>query len=192
LPASGNYSGPTVESGINNPPELSDGKVEPTSGDTKTNFEFSVVYTDIEDDEPTVRLVYISGNAYEMYSDDTTYSDGALFTYSRTLPAGEHTYYFEFSDGENTTRLPESGTKSGPIVEEAPNTPPELSDGKVYPTVGDITTKFTYQVTYTDADDDNHIQCTQTILPMPMGLYLHTLQSCLQVIILIISSSVTV
>jgi len=46
------------------------------------------------------------------------YADGAVFSHKTTLSAGQHTYYFEASDGFFTARFPEDGTLSIEIPRE--------------------------------------------------------------------------
>jgi hypothetical protein len=113
----------SVSAAPNHAPTLSSSGVSPSSGKTDTAFTFSVTYTDADNDAPTVKKVYIDGVAHDMSSTATTYTSGVVFTYSTKLSKGSHTYYFEFSDGTETVRLPTSGTNSGPSVTEKPSKP---------------------------------------------------------------------
>jgi hypothetical protein len=86
----------------NEVPELTNGKISPTSGNTDTEFTFTVIYTD-DENEPGDVHIWIDGNRYEMSpdSEDTDYSDGVEYAYKTKLDKGAHEYYFTGSDGTN-------------------------------------------------------------------------------------------
>ncbi len=149
---SSTLSGPTVTP-TKHAPTVYQGEVSPTSGTTQTIFTYSVLYTDLDNDAPTIRNVYIDGIAHAMSSSDTTYTDGATFIYSTTLGLGSHTFYFHFSDGTNEIRLPTTGAYSGPAVSQAPSAP-TLTSGAVSPTTGDTLTTFWFNVTYKDLENE--------------------------------------
>ena len=139
---------------INHAPSLSSGYVSPASGDTSTMFDYYVTYTDSDGDAPTTKYVYVDGSPKTMTKISGSYTSGATYKYSTTIPAGSHNYYFYFNDGHgHTVRLPTSGSYSGPNV-SIPNQPPSLSSGYVSPASGDTSTMFDYYVTYTDSDGD--------------------------------------
>ncbi len=82
------------------PPELSNPKMEPESGNTETEFTFSIHYYDVESQAPSyVRLVTDVGT-YDMEFSSGKVANG---TYQCTinLPEGEHKYHFTASDGSN-------------------------------------------------------------------------------------------
>jgi hypothetical protein len=93
----------------------------------------------------------------ETDGEDTDYTDGKLYTYTKTLTAGiDYTYYFEAYDINGSTATPTTEL-SGPVV----NTPPKLAwlndtgyvtDG-INPNTGVPETSFTYKVVYTDTDN---------------------------------------
>ena len=115
-----------------NAPELSNGKVTPLNGTTITNFVYSVVYTDADNDAPLFVKVNIDDYEYSMNKNDTNdnnYIDGCVYTYSKYLAAGNHTYSFIGNDGEfQDVLLPSSGNYTGPYVLE-PETSPTQSIG---------------------------------------------------------------
>ncbi|MFW3146214.1 MAG: hypothetical protein ACMUIE_05335 [Thermoplasmatota archaeon] len=115
---------------LNHPPVLASGMVEPDLGTTDDEFTFSIQYSDEDDDEPTVRMVYIDNVPFEMSSEDTTYADGSIFTYTGQLTSGDHVYHFLFNDGRDETRFPETGSLDGPNV-ILPNEPPEMIGGSI-------------------------------------------------------------
>jgi len=163
-PASGETTGPVTKA--NNPPELRNGAVKPSSGSTATLFRYEVTYVDKDNDAPGVSggvngvEVIIDGARYAMSkvnASDNTYTDGALYRYETdtlTLTPPDHNYYFEASDGIDTVRLDDSGNPfPGPTV--VANTPPVLSKESVTPLVGTPnSTTFVYTVTYTDAENN--------------------------------------
>lgn len=99
------------------PPVLSNGYVTPGSGDTYTVFGYYVTYYDSYGNAPTQKQVCIDGTAwYNMGLFSGSPSNG-VYSCLLTLAAGNHNYYFQFSDGVNSpVNLPASGTYSGPTV----------------------------------------------------------------------------
>ena len=125
----GKYTGPTNLSTItmggpitetanfapNRPPVLSSGSVSPVSGKMSMIFTYLVTYYDPEGAAPTINRVWIDGVSHDMTLYRGTASYG-VYRYQTTLAAGSHTFYFAFSDGVNTVRLPLSGSYRGPTV----------------------------------------------------------------------------
>jgi hypothetical protein len=87
---------------INEVPELTNGKMTPSTGDTDTEFTFTVIYTD-DENEPGDVHIWIDGDRFEMTPDvdDTDYTDGVKYTYQTKLDKGTHEYYFTGTDGTN-------------------------------------------------------------------------------------------
>lgn len=108
------FKGITVE--YNSPPILTAGQIDRVSGDRTSWFEYTVTYTDVDNDEPTVSYVYIDGSPFPLTSPDLDFTNGAAFSYTTRLGLGEHEFYFEFSDGKNTIRDPPVGVYTGPEV----------------------------------------------------------------------------
>ncbi len=116
----------------NQRPELLDASVTPSTGDTSTTFTFTVTYKDSDDDAPSIARVWIDGTAYDMTGNGSTdYTTGVTYSYSTTLSAGVHSYWFEFndgvdhvySDGSNTLKSPKKGNYSLSVSQgpEPPN-----------------------------------------------------------------------
>ncbi len=107
---------------INNPPLLSNPKLEPESGDTETEFIFTVHYFDLDDDPPTSILVVIDEviNNMALLPDQ----EPANGTYQCTikLTKGEHTYYFSASDGFDSVKLDGFTT---PVIKKSGSEPEE-------------------------------------------------------------------
>jgi surface protein len=107
------YSGPTV---MNSAPTLTSGTVSPSGGTPTTTFTYTVTYTDADNNAPSYMRVYIDGIYYTMSKQnagDVTYTDGCIYTYSCSLVAGSHNYFFNTSDGYATTT---TTTSTGPTV----------------------------------------------------------------------------
>ena len=111
----------------NQPPILLEGKVTPTSGSPSTNFIYSVIYKDADNDAQINVFVVIDGSSsYPLSSSGcTTYSTGCVYEVVKSLLAGSHNYYFKANDGNNPdVKLPPSGTYPGPTVTSSTNQPP--------------------------------------------------------------------
>ncbi len=119
---------PTVSIGANEAPVLSEGAVQPTHGDYSDIFEFSVIYTDEDGDEPVDAYVRVIGfkelnKVYDqeirMVQTGGTPPEGASYAHTTNLPLGEYCYYFYFNDGHgHNAYLPAGGFPGfeGPIV----------------------------------------------------------------------------
>jgi hypothetical protein len=82
----------------NTDPDLTQGRITPTSGDTDTTFTFSVHYTDADGDAPVSITVVIDGTEHDMTLATGDAADGT-YEYETTLTEGNHTYYFKANDG---------------------------------------------------------------------------------------------
>jgi hypothetical protein len=157
LPKSGAFHGPCVKRNgtVNNPPKLFYGFVSPMYANTSTLFTYTVVYKDPDNDAPIVKKVFIDNRGYTMSFVRGNYSTGAHYQYKTKLAAGNHTFYFSFSDGRLFARLPANGTFNGPTVSiPSPNNSPVLYTGSVTPRSGTTSTMFLYSVYYKDLDSD--------------------------------------
>ena len=153
--------------------------VYPLSGDVSTSFVYRVKYTDADNDAPKsgypkVHIkkggTAITGSPFtmtEVESSDTTYTDGKLYTYSKSgLTAGtDYTYYFEALDANDGT-----ATGAGTTATDNPDVSnPDVSNNVptldytgesgytasgVKPQSGDTALSFVYRIKYTDADND--------------------------------------
>jgi phospholipase C len=97
-------SGPyTLELGniVQTPVLLTNSGVQPTSGTITTLFTFSTTYAEANGQAPTVAQLYVDNTAYSMTFVSGSYSTGALYQVITTLPAGSHTFFFVFSDGQS-------------------------------------------------------------------------------------------
>lgn len=148
---------------VNACPSLSDGDVDPASGDSTTTFTFSVRYSDQDGDSPTIMNVVIDGTPHEMSLVSGSASNGVYTfeTTAGTLDVGTHSYHFYFEDEfcQCPTRLPSEGTYSGPMVN---NSCPTLTNYGFEPERGDFTTSFRFGVGY--YDPDGHLPTVKNIV----------------------------
>ncbi len=105
---------PPILSWTGEPNYVSDG-LDPDKGNTSTQFVYRVMYNDLDNDAPKsgypkVHILKegseISNSPFtmdEVDTRDTTYTDGKLYTYTRTdLATGtDYSYYFEAKDQSN-------------------------------------------------------------------------------------------
>jgi len=143
-------------------PVLSDPSLTPTIGDSSTNFTFAVTYTQADNQAPEyayAAIVKPDGNKIlkAMTTTDTTYSNRSLHTCATKLPAGSHSYYFQF---KGAGKVVKTSTASGPVVYSAPT----LSGGALAPTSGTTATDFLYEVVYSQPEDQAPVYVYAVIL----------------------------
>jgi RNA polymerase subunit RPABC4/transcription elongation factor Spt4 len=96
----------TFQVGFNSQPELKNDRVTPDSGDTSTNFIFFVEYFDADGDLPAYVNLVLDNITFNMapIDDGSTPQSGIQYRIEFfNLAAGDHTFYFESSDGRNIT-----------------------------------------------------------------------------------------
>ncbi len=104
---------------VSGPQRISLGRplLSPLTGDQGTLFSFAVTYEGGEDVAPAVANVVIDGRAHALTLAPNREADGREYRLETYLPAGEHSFYYYVADGRGqATRLPASGTFSGPKV----------------------------------------------------------------------------
>lgn len=125
FPSTGSIAGPNVSATPkNNPPVLGANSIGPAGGNTSTLFTFTVVYTDVDDQNPAVKDLILDGKSYSMSLSAGTPSGGATYTYQTALGAGVHRYSYSFSDGYDGVRLPSSDNYTTPNITSAPSDEP--------------------------------------------------------------------
>lgn len=139
----------------NYPPELLNGIVSPTQGNTTTIFQFEVNYTDSDDIEPEEINVIIDGSVYPMSKKNLTdndYVSGVIYIYQTPLTNTTHSYYFNASDYRFSVNTSEF---IGPDeISKMTDNPPGLNQDDLYPFIGHTGTKFRFRVNYSDPDND--------------------------------------
>ncbi len=105
---------------VDYPPTLTNPAVTPSAGSTSTMFNYTITYTDLDNDPPSFMKIEIDGSEYMMFEVDPTdvdYTDGKEFYYTTTISSGSHDYQFFTSDGTsevNTTLF------MGPVIDDVP------------------------------------------------------------------------
>jgi len=149
----------TISVTVNNLPVLSSGSVSPTVGTTLDRFNFSVIYTDSDDDPPMELVVVIDGSiSLTLFVDesasstlkDGVFSNGEKFIYRTSIPLGTHTFVFNATDGLGYVQT----TQMTVTVNPPPNNPPSLSAVSIIPSSGNINDVFKFGVIYDDDDND--------------------------------------
>jgi PGF-CTERM protein len=100
----------------NNAPSLNTALFDPDEGTRMDQFTFTIIYTDGENDHPTVSYIYIDEVPNIMSPDGFSYQDGEVFRFRTTLDIGEHNIRFLFNDGKTEVRFPPTGVMPGPTV----------------------------------------------------------------------------
>jgi len=133
---------------------LSSGYVTPTSGDASTRFTWRIKYWNTGNLAPSEVWLAIRSAATGSVSwrqmwaynpSDTTYTDGAWFTYTCYMGGGAYTFRFAARCGAEWAYWPQpAGSYAvGPSVN-----PVVLSSGYLTPTSGTPATDFTWRVKY--------------------------------------------
>jgi hypothetical protein len=109
------------------PISLTQSSVNPTSGNSSTAFTFQTTYLDTSNEAPTQALLYLDGKkSNQMNYVSGSYKTGAIYQVTLTnLSAGNHTFFFVFSDNESTWADPlypdsYSGPNVGPNAHAIP------------------------------------------------------------------------
>ena len=95
---------------VNDPPVLFDEDVNYIYGNKSSNFMFSIMYMDIDGDEPVNVSLILDGVRHAMRNNKTTpldFKKGVLYSCPLNLSTGFYQYYYLASDGRSTTRFPE-------------------------------------------------------------------------------------
>ncbi|MFB0526283.1 MAG: T9SS type A sorting domain-containing protein, partial [bacterium] len=150
---------------------ISDG-LDPEVGPRETGFVYRVKYTDEDNDPPASGYPKLhikkGGSDIGVFAmdqvdlGDNTYSDGKLYTYTKSglEPGTDYTYYFEANDIWN---IPATGDPTNSVDgPDVTNRAPTLSwTGEVNytsdgldPEVGPRETSFVYRVNYADEEND--------------------------------------
>jgi hypothetical protein len=132
------YVPPEPEEPKNNKPKLSDGKMTPTSGDTETEFTFSINYSDEDGDPPASITIVIDGIPYTMSKKGGENASDGIYEYKTTLTEGIHNYYFEANDSkinaepsDTTPTVTEDAVITPEIIKTVPEEKKEEAEEEV-------------------------------------------------------------
>ncbi|UCE38187.1 MAG: VCBS repeat-containing protein, partial [Thermoplasmata archaeon] len=157
---------------LNNIPILSGEAVDPTQDYGGQYFNFTVVYTDLDDEPPieiTLNLTGPSGGTFIMMEEDAldiNYADGKDFYYILTLDAGTYSYHFAASDGNYFIETVE--VLDSPVVL---NNAPILTEAIVNPAIDYSGEYFNFTVNYSDLDNDVPTNITVNITGPSGGIF---------------------
>ena len=84
---------------INMKPELTNCTITPKSGDTDSEFTFSVKYYDKDSDLPTFIKVIIDGQEFNLTLKPGENGSNGIYEYKTKLSEDNHSYYFMVNDG---------------------------------------------------------------------------------------------
>jgi hypothetical protein len=143
-------------------PNTNNGTLDPLAGIRSTIYKYRVKYTHLDNTAPTsITLVIDEGQpgakTVALTPQGTgpfDYRTGVVYGYDTSameLPVGAHTYAFYATDGLTQTSL---APFSGPTVSNALLSLSAPVDGTLSPASGAPSTDFTYQVIYTNADNN--------------------------------------
>jgi hypothetical protein len=127
-------------------PTLTNDNIAPPYGSPSTSFNFSVRYTDADNNAPVLRQVHVWAFSHTMSKvnpADNDYTDGVDYYWYWSYNENNYTVYFEFSDGKTTvTTTPKTLRISSRAL--------SLSSPQVTPAYGSSGAPFTFSVVYTD------------------------------------------
>jgi len=109
---------------INDPPILFKGNCSPSNGTTTTDFTFSIVYKDIDGDEPVNISLVLDGHWYAMKNNGSLpldHQEGMRYYSTLKLSEGVHRYHFYASDGNANIRFPSDGDFSTSHIRYRPS-----------------------------------------------------------------------
>jgi hypothetical protein len=119
---------PVLNVGENTPPVLASPNVAPRTGPLGTSFNFTVRYTDANNNLPVLRAVVVDAETISIGTGNHKYSVGVDF--NRRLAGfavGVHQFHFVFDDGmSRVTTPPDSFEVTGTAIAENPGRGPLL------------------------------------------------------------------
>ncbi len=139
---------------FNNIPSLSSFAVTPTTGFGGQYFNFTVIYSDADNDAPISIMVNITGPSggnfimMELSPNNQNFAEGKLYYYNTTLSTGTYSYHFSATDGLHwveTSEMPASLTVA--------NNPPWIKI--TYPPESGVTVDDNLTITWIDLDPDD-------------------------------------
>jgi len=117
LPQNGFIRGPEIMARANTPPMLTEQRIEPPTGGTRTRYGYLVNYRDCDLDAPSLALIYVNGTPHQLNLVKGDAYDGLYAYYGGQVLGYLHDYYFYFEDGRGgACRFPNVGIFHGPVV----------------------------------------------------------------------------
>jgi subtilisin family serine protease len=105
---------------VNYPPSLSAASVAPLVGYPTDNFNFTVLYQDLDGEAPLGISLVLDGSPKQVSWSSSDHASGVVYYWNGTVPSqGTHNFWFNATDGNYTVSTP---TSSGPmVVDNAPD-----------------------------------------------------------------------
>jgi PKD repeat protein len=136
-------------------PTLTSGGVSPGSGTQLTQFKFSVIYTDADNNIPEYVWVNIGGTRYAMAKlnpADLNFVDGCTYFVDLYLQPASYSYNFSCSDWLHVVM---TGSLALNVASAGNTQPPALSMPEVIPVYGfNGTTAFKFGIVYTEPENN--------------------------------------
>jgi len=121
---------------IDDPPILFGGNFSPANGTTSTDFTFSIIYRDMDGDEPLNISLVVDGHWYALMnngSEPPDFRKGVRYCATLKLTKGVHRYHFYASDGNANVQFPHDGYLTIPHIRHSPWNDTEIdADGDGY------------------------------------------------------------
>ncbi|MGA1792936.1 MAG: hypothetical protein ACMUHM_03205 [Thermoplasmatota archaeon] len=131
-------------------PTLTNSAVTPSTGYDDTLFNFTVTYTDTDNDAPTriaVLIDNINNDMTQAGNMNASYTTGVQFFFTAYLSAGTHSYYFVVVNSmAEFAKDPVSGTYSLTVLSRNPG--PQLLNASFSPSEPDNSTGVNFTVEY--------------------------------------------
>ncbi|MBN1389288.1 MAG: hypothetical protein JXA22_01455 [Candidatus Thermoplasmatota archaeon] len=168
------FTGTNAEPTRASAPTLTNASVSPSTGYTDTLFNFTVWYTDTDNDTPLSVSVVIGSTSFNMTENRTmnwNYSTGVEFYYTSYLAAGIHYYYYNTLNVlREGARDPLNGTKT--ISVRSKVTGPQLYNGTYLPARPDNSTGVNFSVMYKHSNGTAPMYVNLYIYDVPNSQYL--------------------
>nr|MDO8118144.1 hypothetical protein [Candidatus Sigynarchaeota archaeon] len=166
-----NHAFPTND----NAPILSQGKVDTYNTNCTHEFEFTVTYSDADNDFPVNINVIVNNTACSMEKaiiSENNYTLGVAYRYRTYLLPGNYHFYFNATDGLFSARFPSISNITNLTVTSVNTHSPTLQSGTHITDEGFNDTKVMFSVLYKDLDNNP----PQTIRVIVDGSDNYTLQ----------------
>lgn len=139
----------------NNAPKINNVEVDPTTGNSRTLFNFKLNYSDPDGSGPVFVNVTINGTRYlmtKLAESNYDFISGIIYNFTIRLSPGVYHYYFNISDGKFDTSYPIGVLEL--TVTSANLEAPSLLSTSVTPYLGfGDSVSFTFLTTYQDFDN---------------------------------------
>ncbi len=137
-------------------PHLTDAKVSPIKGNQSTLFNFSVIYTDQDNNRPTQVNLTINETTHQMFkvnSSDNNYTNGCVYHFQAYLPSADNNYSYHFNCSDWKFSNHTKNYTNLEVVKTNQHAP-SLLNTQVSPQIWNASKIFNFTVIYKDQDND--------------------------------------